>query len=172
MAKQKPPLLSLSHSLSLSPPRSNTFLLLRSNICLLLLERVPSSGFPPETQTAESSPSLSFLCYLIAWMPFPVFIFLVCLAGLEGLTCWKTAITSLAATLAKGQQKKRVLVTPSFLSDYQQRPKATDAEGEQVPVCPYLEVDISRCSSLGRTGHISQRWDLSGMGRTQPPGKH
>lgn len=36
------------------------------------------------------------------------------------------------------------------MPDYQQRPKATDAEREQVPVCPYLEVDISRCISLGR----------------------
>lgn len=56
---------------------------------------------PPNTLAAESSPSLSFLCYLIAWMLFPVFIFLVWLAGLEGLTCWKTAITSPSATLTK-----------------------------------------------------------------------
>lgn len=36
------------------------------------------------------------------------------------------------------------------MPDYQQRPEATDAEGEQVPVRPHLEVDISRCISLGR----------------------
>lgn len=36
------------------------------------------------------------------------------------------------------------------MPDYQQRPQATDAEGEQVPVCPYLEADISRCISSGR----------------------
>lgn len=64
-----------------------------------------------------------------------MFVFLVCLAGLEGLTCWKIAVTSVSATLAKGWQKKReVEVTSSFLgmADYQQRPEGTDAEGEQV----------------------------------------
>lgn len=69
-------------------------------------------------------------------MLFPVFIFLVWLAGLEGLTCWKSAITSPSATLTKDQQKNSLKVTSSFLRmpDYQQRPKATDVESEQVPV--------------------------------------
>lgn len=96
-AKQKPHFLS-------SPlcPGSNPSL---CGVAQHLLAAVGESSklwVSPDTQAAESSPSLSFLCYLIAWMLFPVFIFLVCLAGLEGLTCWKTAVTSLSAALAKG----------------------------------------------------------------------
>lgn len=86
------PLQALTH------PHAGPLLVTRPDICLL-------QALSPRHTHSRIAPSRLRLSYLTAGILFPVLIFLVWLVGLEGLTCWKTAIASPSAALTTAQWK-------------------------------------------------------------------